>query len=615
MGLMQKAIETYELNSQYVGQSKDGYNPIAPVSHKVVAVQIEITLDSDGKLIYARELDEKAEDTKTIIPVTIESANRTSGGSPHPLTDGLVYLAPASYMEKPRDKTKHQEYKALLKQWIDFSKNKKLEAVYKYIDSATLIEDLKESGIVETEVKDGCEFLTDKYKKCMVRWSVTDNTPDANNPNECWKNRGLMDSFVDFYQRKCEEESEDKALCMLTGKCQDTVDLHMGIIGNKKLISANDEANFTYRGRFTDKSQALTISYDASQKAHNALRWVISEFGERVGGESSRVFVCWNPKCKKVPTALGRIPGMNAVVTKPENYRTELKRALSGYQSELPEKEGVVIAVFDAATTGRLALTYYNELQSSDYLQRLYRWDESCCWPNGPFGIQSPSLRSIVNCAFGTERGDKASAKENSLVTDYKIMQEQLQRLLCCRIDGMPIPFDIVRALYERFSSPLCFSSGTRIKLSFVASAIIRKYRIDRYKEEWEMVLDPHKNDRSYQFGRLLAVFEKAEKDTYGTNDDREPFAIRNLSMYSRRPQVTAERIEKHLATAYFRKLSLGTRVFYEKLINEIYEEISKHPDDELNKKLSETYILGYHLQKSALYTKSEKLEGGEANE
>jgi CRISPR-associated protein Csd1 len=615
MGLMQKAIETYESNSKYVGQARDGYNPIAPVSHKVVSAHIELVLDMEGKLVYVRELDEKAEESKTIIPVTIESANRTSGGSPHPLSDGLVYLAPASYMEKSRDKTKHPEYKALLRQWADYSKNKKLEAVYKYIDGATLVEDLKKAGIVETEVKSGAEFLVDKYKKYMVRWSVTDGIIDDKNPDECWKNKSLMNSYIEFYQSLRQSKIEDKTLCMLTGDYQDAVDLHMGIIGNKKLISANDETNFTYRGRFTDKSQAITISYDASQKAHNALRWVISEFGERVGGESSRVFVCWNPKCKNVPTALGRIPGMNNLVTKPENYRTELKRVLAGYQSELPEKEGVVIAVFDAATTGRLALTYYNELQSSDYLQRLYKWDTTCCWPNGPFGVQSPGLRSIVNCAFGIERGDKASAKENSLVTDYKIMQEQLQRLLSCRIDGMHMPFDIVRALYERFSSPLCYSSNTRNKLAFVACAVIRKYRMDRFKEEWEMVLDPHKKDRSYQFGRLLAVFEKIEKDTYGQNDDRETYAIRNQSIYSRRPMATAKRIEEQLVRAYLRKLKPGNRVFYDKLVNEIYNEISQFPDNELNKSLSETYILGYHLQKNALYTKAEKLEGGESNE
>lgn len=129
------------------------------------------------------------------------------------------------------------------------------------------------------------------------------------------------------------------------------------------------------------------------------------------------------------------------------------------------------------------------------------------------------------------------------------------------------------------------------------------------------MVLDPHKKDRSYQFGRLLAVFEKIEKDTYGQNDDRETYAIRNQSIYSRRPMATAKRIEEQLVRAYLRKLKPGNRVFYDKLVNEIYNEISQFPDNELNKSLSETYILGYHLQKNALYTKAEKLEGGESNE
>ena len=194
MGLMQKAIETYESSSKYVGQARDGYNPIAPVSHKVVSAHIELVLDMEGKLVYVRELDEKAEESKTIIPVTIESANRTSGGSPHPLSDGLVYLAPASYMEKSRDKTKHPEYKALLRQWADYSKNKKLEAVYKYIDGATLVEDLKKAGIVETEVKSGAELLVDKYKKYIVRWSVTDGIIDDKNPDECWKQ--VFDEFL-----------------------------------------------------------------------------------------------------------------------------------------------------------------------------------------------------------------------------------------------------------------------------------------------------------------------------------------------------------------------------------------------------------------------------------
>ena len=36
------------------------------------------------------------------------------------------------------------------------------------------------------------------------------------------------------------------------------------------------------------------------------------------------------------------------------------------------------------------------------------------------------------------------------------------------------------------------------------------------------MMLDPKKKDLSYQFGRLLAVLEKAERDTYEDKETRE---------------------------------------------------------------------------------------------
>lgn len=73
---------------------------------------------------------------------------------------------------------------------------------------------------------------------------------------------------------------------MITGSYDIPAKQHpKGIIpfnGNAKLISANDNSNFTYRGRFSDDAQAATVGYIASQKAHNALRWLAAEQGARV---------------------------------------------------------------------------------------------------------------------------------------------------------------------------------------------------------------------------------------------------------------------------------------------------------------------------------------------
>ena len=117
------------------------------------------------------------------------------------------------------------------------------------------------------------------------------------------------------------------------------------------------------------------------------------------------------------------------------------------------------------------------------------------------------------------------------------------------------------------------------------------------------MILEPEKKDISYQYGRLLAVLEKVERDTYGADTDREPNAIRQQSVYCQRPMYAASNIEKQLERAYFPKLKAGSRVFYKKLIGEIMEMIALFPDTMWNKPLKETYLMGYYLQRNALYT------------
>ena len=118
------------------------------------------------------------------------------------------------------------------------------------------------------------------------------------------------------------------------------------------------------------------------------------------------------------------------------------------------------------------------------------------------------------------------------------------------------------------------------------------------------MALEPKKKDRSYQFGRLLAVMEKAERDTYGSEESREPNAIRKQSIFAQRPLSTARVIEDQLERAYFQRLSVGSRIFYKNLIGEILEIISEYPENEQNRPLGETYLLGYYLQRKELYTK-----------
>lgn len=120
------------------------------------------------------------------------------------------------------------------------------------------------------------------------------------------------------------------------------------------------------------------------------------------------------------------------------------------------------------------------------------------------------------------------------------------------------------------------------------------------------MALQLDNNDRSYQFGRLLAVLEKAEKDAFREGETRETNAIRMQSIFVQRPGYAAKIIIDQLKNAYYPHLHIGQRNYYEKMIGQIMQVISEAGEDEYNKPLKETYILGYYLQKNELYTKKD---------
>ena len=100
--------------------------------------------------------------------------------------------------------------------------------------------------------------------------------------------------------------------------------------------------------------------------------------------------------------------------------------------------------------------------------------------------------------------------------------------------------------------------------------------------------------------------------DTYTDNENREPNAIRQMSVFCRRPMYVAANLEKQLEQAYLPRLRPGSRVFYKNMIGQIMEEIDKFPENQRNRPLEPSYLMGYYLQRSALYQKKENEQNEE---
>lgn len=593
MGLFQKALETYECFEKKAGIPQEGHTTLMPISHIMQKAQVEISIDINGNFCGAALVDK--ENQKTIIPAMVESAGRSGKViAPHPLSDQLQYLAPFN----DKEIEKYETYLKQLEDWVNSAySHPKVKAVLQYIKNRTILKDLADNDIVALDV--GGKLLPDKgYEKYMVRWRVLGDT--NTNITACWEDTTLFAAYINYYDSLIKNKDED--LSMLDG----TMDVILennpkGIVAanyGAKLISANDSSGFTYRGRFTEGRQAATIGYHASQKAHNALQWLANDQGVIIGG---RTFICWNPKGNKIPAQASPLGFSNRpMAVTPTNYIKDLQQTILSFRNALPANDDVIIASFDAATTGRLSVVYYNELKASDFLDRVENWYKTCCWYNWyekQLYVQPPTITDIARFAFGVERKG-----QNKIEIDDRVYKEQVQRLYRCVVDAMKIPIDIVKALTNRASMPLAYEFANRSRLLFITCAVIRKYRNDILnKEEWTMSLNADSNDRSYQFGRLLAVMEKIERDTYDKDEMREPNAIRMQSVFCERP-LHVSRILNERLISYMERLPVKSRAFYRSIISEITGKITDNSEAEINKPLEDTYFLGYYLQRRELY-------------
>lgn len=386
---------------------------------------------------------------------------------------------------------------------------------------------------------------------------------------------------------------------MLTGENVPLTELHAKNIfplqSGAKLVSANDKTEYTFRGTFVKNAEdLLTIGYEASQKSHNMLRWLLNNFGIIAGNE---VFVYWNPNGRYVPSPFeDRKEGEEIISDRETLYRSIFEST----ENSLSSTDCIVIAAFKAMTTGRLALAYYSETPENDFVAKLEKWKESF---TGAKWI--PSIYMVSKYAYGSERNERIEIESG-------IYTKKIEELLWCKLYGHPISESLKNALVTKASSPLKYKSlKNRRYITYIAALILRKYENDKAgKEVYTMTLDLDNTEINYLMGRLLAVYEKAELDTYTKEElrSRIPNAVRYQNKYVQRPAATLI-VLKNKIVPYLNKLKRrknGLYIKYQKIFQEIFEKIDGR-EAKLTGKLSDSYILGYYHQKESFYQKQEE--------
>ncbi|MCM1023038.1 MAG: type I-C CRISPR-associated protein Cas8c/Csd1 [Prevotella sp.] len=606
--------ELYSVYEKNCGNA-DNVPLLLPISHSTANAQIEITLTESGDFVQAVRV-EKA-DAETVIPVTNDSAARSSGIAPHPFADKLVYIA-GDYgkysVGKNSDNTKYFEaYIEQLKNWaVSEHSHKAVKAVLTYLEKNSIVGDLISCGAFAADetgkLKSGEKIQGIAQEDAFVRFKINYSGSEFLHESRTWKDSTLYDSFTAYNSSR----EQDLQLCYATGKILPVTYKHPSKIRNAgdkgKLISANDESGFAYRGRFQNKEQAISVSYDFSQKMHNALKWLIAKQGVNI--ENSLTLVVWESAMRDLPKIMEAANGLfddeieeMQYADTYQKYQDQLKKSIFGCKDRLEKNSKAMIMGLDSATTGRLSIGIYSELQSSEFLESVEKWHRDTAWYrfNGKkkrTEINSFGLREIAESAFGTEQNGFVKCK-SELITDC------VCRLVPCVSEKRKLPKDIVRALVNRASAPLKYENYFNwLKVLDCACGMLRKSKIEN-KEECKMALDENCTERSYLYGRLLAVADAAEARTYEKGENRTTNAKRYFEAFSNRPCTTWAIIRNRLSP-YLEKLDKMNKSnhkdnYYASLINTI-TDMFERDDFADDRKLDPIYLHGYSCQLMKLY-------------
>jgi len=385
-----------------------------------------------------------------------------------------------------------------------------------------------------------------------------------------------------------------------------------------KLISCNDEANYTYKGRFKSAGQANSISAQASHKAHSMLKYLVATQGYKC---DTQVIVAWavddgRSQPNPFEDSLGLcqasqetdedklIEAKSEITT---NYAVRLRSALlgKGNARDLDSTiRRVAIMAMDAATTGRMGITFYQDLAENEYIERVITWHESCCWwfrRGSHEYISAPSADRIIAAVYGEPKGEGYN----------KIKKQARERLLYNIICAQPIDRGWVTAAVARVSQPFSYDKQdggwdkSRWETALnVSCAVVRKYY--GQKEEYTLELDKTCRDRGYLFGRLLAIADRIESharylQTGRDDTEKRPTnAVRYMSAFSSKPMRTWKVIFDQL-NPYIQRLNGAG--WYQRQIDEIMGLFD--PEEFSDRHLDGKYLLGYSLQRSALDKKN----------
>lgn len=572
---------------------------------------IEVRLDDSGSLVAASSL---GRGERIIFPVTMASLNRTNSAksTPHPLVDKLIYLDKQTYPETTKIYLKN------LKKWIEFEEKndvkKFLQTIYNFINSSGIDSQIFMNLFGKNYTIEKGKIKKDKLTIGLETIFLTFKVVSKNNRDKSVTTyQELHQSWIRYIQSL----ETNKVVCNISGELEPKIKNHRSVKGKAKIISANHDR--TYLGRFLKSGDIITIGEYTSEKIHLMLKYFLTNKNSHVRLTDSEYLINWFSEDVKNNEnfALNDYTGwMNLFNTENSQRKKiitlenkQIGESFKKGKKSFSDSSNYYIALLQKVSDGRMAIKYFREMNESQLYDNLEKWAQTYNWElvkNNKLEIFYPSFQQILNAAYGVERDGKL------ICDNVGMVGIQCMHLIENLIEGRSIPGNIVQQLKLNIRNR-CRYSDTWNYLCIIALSVLRNQRGREYSE----MLEEENNNRSYLYGRLLAIYEILEQEKYKCDGEegRSTNAERYWSAYLTQPAKIMKILhQKTLPYYQFLKTLPNKRGLIvkidkeqEKIVNMIatYDKSS-----EINKPLDFQFLFGYYAEKKYIYTKSNKREG-----
>lgn len=539
-----------------------------------------LVIDNKGKFLRFEDCRIDKNSAKTFL--VKKHVERSSNPVANYLYDNSAYVF--GYSLKDKDKNKLDIFKNKVKDIAElFPENPDLKAVSAFYDQS--IEEIHASISKDPLWEEVTKNLSKKYSTFSFRINGDTN---------------IIAQKKEILQLDTLNEPNKSEICLITGSRgtpvkTTTATMIAGGRATAKLVSFQVNSGYDSYGK--QQGFNAPISSQAEFAYTTALNTMLGKNSHNKFIVGNRTFIFWassnNEASFKAEESLFDMLGFSDETEDNPNAKIERVRKVfesiysGSLQTELNDRFYILgLAPNDA----RIAVVYWSETLLKEFAGMIIRhFNDMEIIDTRKKKYPYMSIRNILSAV--TMKDKQSDVTPN--------LPEAVVKSI---FQGLPYPYTLFTSCIKRIRAEQSVITpyGSPCRVAILKAYLNRLN--DNYNKKIQIMLDKDNTNPGYLCGRLFAVLDKIQEDANKINSIRD----RYMNSASSTPSVVFPTI-LNLSSHHAEKLSEGSKIFYEKIKQEIISKLSSDGfPAHLNLQDQGRFFVGYYHQRQDFFTKAE---------